>query len=40
MAPRDAQALARILEAAGARIVGAGTNDGGADAWIDNDAGG
>ena len=40
MAPRDAQALARILEAAGAHVVAAGTNDRGDNAWIDNDASG
>ena len=39
MAPRDAQALARILESAGARIVDAGMQRE-TDEWIDNDASG
>ena len=39
MAPRDAQALTRILESAGARIVGAGLQRE-TNAWIDNDASG
>jgi uncharacterized protein YecE (DUF72 family) len=38
MAPRDAHALARILHAAGARIVAEAAHDRGANRWIDNDA--